>query len=94
MRPIDDLREKIDLWKKSTTDTALMSVLNDVLKQIDVAIYEMDHQEDESTLHKVEEPPKEDGWYILGFLSRWRDGNWWIPEFPDYWMAAGAPKED
>ena len=55
MRPIDELREKIDLWKKSTTDTALMSVLHDVLKQIDVAIYEMDHQEAESQWHRVEE---------------------------------------
>ena len=43
--------------------------------------------------HRVEEPPKEDGWYMLGFLSRWRNGNWWFPEFPDYWMAAGAQKE-
>lgn len=60
MRPIDTLRKKIDLWKKSTTDTALMSVLHDVLKQIDVAIYEMDHQEAGSPWHSVEEPPKED----------------------------------
>lgn len=44
--------------------------------------------------HKVEEPPKEDGWYMLGFLSRWRNGSWWIPKFPDYWMAAGAQKEE
>lgn len=58
MRPIDDLREKIDLWEKTTTDTAYMSVLHDVLKQIDMAIYEMDHQEAESPWHSVEEPPK------------------------------------
>lgn len=45
MRPIDDLRKKIDLWEKTTTDTAYMSVLHDVLNQIDAAIYEMDHQE-------------------------------------------------
>lgn len=64
MRPIDDLREKINLWKKSTTDTALMSVLHDVLKQIDLAIYEMDHQEAESPWHRVEEPPKEYGNYL------------------------------
>ena len=57
MRPIDDLREKIDLWRKSTTDTALMSVLHDVLKQIDVAIYEMDHQKAESPWHRVEDDP-------------------------------------
>lgn len=61
MRPIDELREKIDLWKKSTTDIALMSVLNDVLKQIDVAIYEMDNQEAESTWHRVEDELPESG---------------------------------
>ena len=44
--------------------------------------------------HRVEEPPKKDGWYMLCFLSRWRDGNWWIPKFPDYWMDATPPKED
>lgn len=65
MRPIDDLREKIDLWKKSTTDTALMSVLHDVLKQIDVAIYEMDHQEAESTWRKVEDGMPEIGKRVL-----------------------------
>lgn len=47
-----------------------------------------------SLCHRAEEPPKEDGWYILGFLSRWKNGSWWIPKFPDYWMTAGAPKEE
>lgn len=47
-----------------------------------------------SPWRKVEEPPKEDGWYILGFLSRWKGGNWWIPKFPDYWMTAEPPKEE
>ena len=47
-----------------------------------------------SPWHRVEEPPKEDGWYILGFLSRWKGGNWWMPNFPDYWMTAEPPKED
>lgn len=46
-----------------------------------------------SLWHRVEEPPKEDGWYILGFLSRWKNGSWWIPDSPDYWMTAGAPQE-
>ena len=65
MRPIDTLREKIDMWKKSTTDTALMSVLHDVLQQIDVAIYEMDHQEAASPWRRVEEPPKEHMWCFV-----------------------------
>lgn len=47
-----------------------------------------------SPWHRVEEPPKEDGWYILGFLSRWKGGNWWMPKFPDYWMTAEPPKEE
>lgn len=47
-----------------------------------------------SPWHRVEETPKEDGWYILGFLSRWKNGSWWIPKFPDYWMTAEPPKED
>lgn len=47
-----------------------------------------------SPWHRVEEPPKEDGWYMLGFLSRWKNGSWWIPKFPDYWMTAEPPKED
>ena len=42
----------------------------------------------DSPWHRVEEPPKEDGWYMLGFLSRWKNGSWWIPDFPDYWMTA------
>lgn len=47
-----------------------------------------------SPWHRTDELPKEDGWYMLCFLSRWRDGNWWIPKFPDYWMDATPPKED
>lgn len=47
-----------------------------------------------SRWHRTDEPPKEDGWYMLCFLSRWRDGNWWIPKFPDYWMDETPPKED
>lgn len=47
-----------------------------------------------SPWNRVEEPPKEDGWYMLGFLSRWKNGSWWFPEFPDYWMTAEPPKED
>ena len=47
-----------------------------------------------SPWHRVEEPPKKDGWYMLCFLSRWRDGYWWIPNFPDYWIDATPPKED
>lgn len=56
--------------------------------------YEAGKRDAASPWHRAEEPPKEDGWYILGFLSRWRNGSWWIPKFPDYWMTAGAPKED
>ena len=55
---------------------------------------EMDKVPTASPWHRVEEPPEEDGWYILGFLSRWKGGNWWIPNFPDYWMTAEPPKED
>ena len=78
MRPIDALREKIDLWKKSTTDTALMSVLHDVLKQIDEAIYEMDHQEAESPWHRVEEElPEKDGEYATwSFRGYWVENHW------------------
>lgn len=66
MRPIDTLREKIDLWKKSTTDTALISVLSEVLKQVDMAICEMDHQDAASPWHRVEdELPKESNCYIV-----------------------------
>ena len=49
---------------------------------------------DASPWHRVEKPPREDGWYMLGFLSRWKNGNWWIPNFPDYWMPIEPPKED
>ena len=52
------------------------------------------NREPASPWHRVEEPPKEDGWYMLGFLSRWKNGSWWIPKFPDYWMTAEPPKED
>ena len=41
---------------------------------------------------RCEEPPKEDGWYMLCYLSRWENGSWWIPDFPDYWVE--PPKED
>ena len=41
---------------------------------------------------RCEEPPKEDGWYMLCYLSRWKNGSWWIPNFPDYWVE--PPKED
>ena len=54
---------------------------------------EMDKVPTASPWHRVEEPPKEDGWYILGFLSRWKNGSWWIPKFPDYWMTSEPPKE-
>ena len=56
---------------------------------------EMDKVPTVNPWHRVEEPPEEDGWYILGFLSRWKGGNWWIPKFPDYWIPLPeAPKED
>ena len=61
---------------------------------LDDALTDLEDFPAASPWHRVEEPPKEDGWYILGFLSRWRDGNWWIPKFPDYWMTAEPPKED
>ena len=63
----------------------------------DVAFHMEDHLDEipaASLLHRTEEPPREDGWYILCFLSRWRDGNWWIPNFPDYWMPPMPPKEE
>lgn len=41
--------------------------------------------------HRVEEPPKEDGWYMLCYLSRWKNGSWWIPDYPDYWTE--PPRE-
>lgn len=48
-----------------------------------------------SPWHRADEPPEEDGWYMLGFLSRWKNGYWWIPHFPDYWMMPiEPPKED
>lgn len=76
MRPIDSLREKIDLWEKTTKDTAYMSVLHDVLKQIDVAIYEMDHQEAESPWHRVEEelPKLPDNDYCHIWCVGWFEG--------------------
>ena len=40
---------------------------------------------------RCEEPPKEDGWYMLCYLSKWKDGSWWIPKYPDYWTE--LPKE-
>ena len=43
--------------------------------------------------HRCEEPPNEDGWYMLGFLSRWKNGSWWIPNCPDYWMPTEPQKE-
>ena len=56
--------------------------------------YEAGKRDAASPWHRVEKPPREDGWYMLGFLSRWKNGNWWIPNFPDYWMPIEPPKED
>lgn len=44
--------------------------------------------------HRTEDTPEEDGWYMLCFLSRWKNDCWWIPKFPDYWTTAGTPKEE
>lgn len=74
MRPIDNLRSNVDFWKKATTDARLKSTLYEVLKLIDEAIYHMDHQEDESPWHKVEEPPKEEGKYFVAYRSSVVDG--------------------
>lgn len=104
MRPIDALREKIVLWKKSTTDTSLMSVLHDVLQQIDVAIYEMDHQDAASPWHMVEEKPKEaDQYFVIWENNGDRGGGaaWfslrlgWIWGGPKitHWMPIELPKE-
>ena len=108
MRPIDELREKIDLWKKSTTDTALMSVLHDVLKQIDVAIYEMDHQEAESPWHRVEDELPDDSRDVIIFtvskiigLGSLIGPNWYqwysgggLPVDVTHWMPLPEPPKE
>ena len=56
---------------------------------------EINRLDSASPWHRADEPPEEDGWYMLGFLSRWKNGYWWIPHFPDYWMMPiEPPKED
>ena len=79
----DKLKEELS-YKSPAQDFDMDSVILGVI----------DEQPTVNPWHRVEEPPKEDGWYMLGFLSRWRDGNWWIPKFPDYWMTAEPPEED
>lgn len=108
MRPIDSLREKIDLWEKTTTDTAYMSVLHDVLKQIDMAIYEMDHQEAESTWHSVEERLPDDSRDVIIFTASGIVGvgsfirpNWYqwysgggLPVDVTHWMEQPEPPKE
>ena len=43
--------------------------------------------------HRADETPNEDGWYVLGFLSRWKNGTWLFPDFPDYWMPIEPLRE-
>lgn len=103
MRPIDNLRSKVDFWKKATTDARLKSTLYEVLKLIDEAIYHMDHQEDESPWRRVQDELPESGVLVMiydgGIGFGWhKKGAWeWVDTFESgpanvtHWMPLPEP---
>ena len=51
----------------------------------------IEHVPPAKRLIRCEERPKEKGWYFLCYVSRWDGKEWWVPNYPDYWI--GPPKE-
>lgn len=88
---IEQIAFDYDGYNKSDN---LKSLIDEIVDMVHNARVCLDRQPAAYPWHMVEEPPKEDGWYMLCYLSKWEKGNWWVPEYPDYWMAAMPPKED
>ena len=79
----------------------------EVLNRLKVLSHELEDSEDIKAIDEArriisgypprfintDERPEEPGWYLLCYLSRWENGSWWIPKYPDCWTKQSKEGE-